>query len=140
VFRIVYMSRASETFSETQLDKILESARRRNQANKVTGVLFFTGDTFFQVLEGPRKAVEETYDRVYTDGRHQRVRMLQCREVEERRFPDWSMGFPRISDAGAEAEGFFELSKAELENRIPEDAAEDLMKLMKGFAQTKLAA
>lgn len=140
MFRIVYMSRTTEDLSQAELDQILTSARKRNRTQNVTGVLFFTGDTFFQVLEGPRAAVEATYDRIFTDKRHTRVRMLQCREVEARRFADWSMGYPRISQTDEMAEGFFDLSRAELENRMPENAAEDLMVLIKGFANSKLAA
>ncbi len=137
--RIVYMSHASESMSDAELDQIRETAVRNNEPRGVTGLLIYVAGTFFQILEGPRAEVEEVYNRVYLDQRHRRVRIMHSGPVSKRRFGNWSMGFCRLSDAAVHTKEFFELSRAEVEDRIPADASNKLVTLMQGFAQTKLA-
>lgn len=140
MFRVIYMSRSSQKMSDAELDQIRNTASRNNAQCGVTGILLYVADTFFQILEGPRAQVEEVYDRVYLDDRHDRVRIMYSGEATERRFGDWSMGFCRLSEADSDASEFFELSRREFEDRIPEAAGEKLVTLMRGFAETKLAA
>lgn len=140
MYRMVYMSRATHDMSDAELQQILATAQINNAQNDVTGILLYVGDTFFQVLEGPKFAVETTFERVFDDARHQRVRQMYARNVEERRFSDWSMGYRRLDVSDDDASAFFELSQAEFENRIPRTAGEDLLKLMHGFSDVKLAA
>ena len=137
MYRIVYLSQASASLGQSDLDEILRVARANNQRRNLTGLLLHVGDTFFQVLEGPRQEVEAVFDRVFHDERHARVRIMQQRDVVERRFRDWSMGFERPFQNGISS-SFFSLSKRALEKRIPENAADDLLLLMRGFAETKL--
>jgi len=139
MYRVVYMSRSSRKMTDAELDQIRHTAARNNSNKGVTGILLYVADTFFQILEGPRHAVEEIYDRVHTDERHDRVRMMFSGDADARRFGDWSMGFCRLSEEDDNASEFFELSRAEFEGRIPEDAGEKLVTLMRSFAQTKLA-
>ncbi len=140
MFRLIYMSRASREMSQTDLDSILDAARHNNSKVDVSGVLLYADGTFFQVLEGPKYEVEAIYNKVYEDDRHCRVKIMSQRAVNERRFADWSMGYQRLDEDDADAAGFFDLSRAALEDRIPETAGEDLLKLLNGFAQAKLAA
>ena len=140
MYRIVYMSRASRDMTPADLDVILEAARKNNSAVDVTGMLLFAENTFFQVLEGPKFAVEQIYERVDGDDRHCRVKVMSSRDVNERRFLDWTMGYSKLSEADEDASAFFDLSKAALEDRIPETAGDDLLKLLYGFASAKLAA
>jgi len=137
--RMVYMSRSNTNMTDAELDKIRETAICNNEKEEVTGILLYVADTFFQVLEGPKMAVKEIFDRVYQDQRHSRVRVLNDGTATERRFPDWSMGFCRLSDPSRDTSAFFELSRAEFEGRIPEHAGEDLVKLMRGFADAKMS-
>lgn len=139
MYRVAYMSRSSRKMDDAELDQIRYTAARNNSKKDVTGILLYVADTFFQILEGPRHAVEEIYDRVHADARHDRVRMMFSGDVDERRFGDWSMGFCRLTDQDQIANEFFELSRAEFEERIPEEASEKLVTLMRSFAQTKLA-
>ncbi len=140
MYRIVYMSRAPGHMSDQALDQICKTATINNARREVTGILLYVGDTFFQVLEGARVEVEATYDRVFMDERHCRVRIMFADTVKERRFSNWSMGFCRLSEQDGDAAAFFELSRAGFEDRIPEGAGEELIKLMAGFSKSKLTA
>ena len=137
---IIYMSTSKERFSDEELARILEAARRNNAKAGVTGLLLYAGQTFFQVLEGPRHAVESIYDRIFMDERHARVKMLAAYDVETRQFCDWSMGFRRLKDGDIECEEFFDLTQASLPEHIPPHVCEDASTFLRSFAQTKLQA
>lgn len=75
------------------IDSILEASRRNNAHAGVTGALMFNSGYFGQVLEGQRRAVEATFERIQRDTRHSDVSLLAFEIVETRAFPTWSMGF-----------------------------------------------
>ena len=100
--RLVYASRAKATLTPAQFDDILTVSRRNNPANGITGVLCTSSFIFLQMLEGGRKEVSDTYNRIACDPRHQDVQLLHFEEIMARRFADWSMGkvsFDRINMA-----------------------------------------
>ncbi len=75
-------------------------SQHNNNKVSVTGALLFNGGSFAQVLEGPRKAVETTFERIQRDPRHSDVSVLQCEPVEARGFSNWSMAFIGHSPRG----------------------------------------
>jgi hypothetical protein len=95
--RLVYFSRnhikgtAAEVAAEANV--ILESARRNNALCGITGALIFNAGIFAQVLEGDRRDVELTFERIQRDTRHGDVQVLAFEEVPNRGFPSWSMAF-----------------------------------------------
>jgi hypothetical protein len=90
--RLLYASRAAEPVTPAVIDAILAQARQHNPALGVTGILCHCGDTFLQVLEGGRDAVNVLYTRISCDPRHRDVAVLHFEEVAERRFAGWTMG------------------------------------------------
>lgn len=140
MFRITYLSRPAEGLRHTDLDTILAQARRGNSSLGITGLLVFTGDIFFQVLEGQQNDVERVFDKVFMDPRHRQIRVLQRGNCAARRFKKWSMGFRQLNEADAETEAFFALSRTAFEARIPSDAAEKFINILQGFSDTRLSA
>lgn len=115
--RLVYHSKNLLSGSDAELEdaiaQILGTSQRNNARCEVTGALLFNEGAFAQVLEGPRQAVEATFERIQRDMRHGEVMILQCAPVSERGFPNWSMAFVGRSAHGralwhrmAEASGF----------------------------------
>lgn len=90
--RLLYASRTVEGTSAKAIESILEASRRHNPERGITGILCHGGDVFLQVLEGGRDAVNELYNEIARDPRHQRVTILHHEEVTERRFAGWTMG------------------------------------------------
>jgi hypothetical protein len=76
---------------DREVERIVEGARRRNEASGITGALMLSAGTFIQVLEGPVGAVEATFERICCDLRHRHVRLLELAIAEERVFADWAM-------------------------------------------------
>ncbi|WP_156862507.1 BLUF domain-containing protein [Casimicrobium huifangae] len=100
--RLVYASRAKATLTPAQFEDILAVSRRNNPANGITGVLCTNTFIFLQMLEGGRKEVSETYNRIARDPRHHDVQLLHFEEIMARKFADWSMGkvsFDRLNMA-----------------------------------------
>ncbi len=102
MFQIVYVSSARDLLSHDDLLGVLRVSRRNNAAVGVTGALLYTDGNFMQVLEGPREAVMETFDRIERDARHRGVLVMLRQEIEEREFPEWSMGFRTLDGLAPE--------------------------------------
>ena len=92
--RLVYASHSllDDSGRRAELDRMLASARRSNQENRVTGFLLVTRNAFAQVLEGEISHVRETYGRIMADPRHTDLRILEERPIVERLFSGWAMG------------------------------------------------
>lgn len=107
--RLVYHSRnalpGTEAEQAAAVREILASSRRNNPRDGVTGALMFNGGGFAQVLEGPREAVERTFERIQRDDRHADAAMLELAPVGRRGFPAWSMAFVGRSAAGGALHG-----------------------------------
>ena len=92
---LLYVSKSliPQDEAQRQIDSIIETARPRNAALGVTGVLIFTEARFAQVLEGPSAAIDEIMAGIRADPRHEQVTTACDEPLERRRFPSWSMGY-----------------------------------------------
>lgn len=93
MLQMIYTSAATKKFSAPELKELLEKARRNNTANEITGMLLYEDGTFLQVLEGEEEIVQQTYERIAKDPRHNKTLLIARFEVEQRTFTDWEMGF-----------------------------------------------
>ena len=96
--RIIYCSQATADLTGDELVGLLDVARTRNEAAGLTGMLLYSSQSFLQVLEGDRAALDATYARITADPRHTKLRLLLNREVASPLFGDWSMGFEHVDD------------------------------------------
>ena len=102
----MYASAATIEFGQEHLERLLDGARKNNTKLGVSGVLLYQDGTFFQVLEGAPETVNQLYETIERDTRHNNVLVLASSEIEERNFSDWSMGFIRDSKQISELPGF----------------------------------
>ncbi|WP_331308429.1 BLUF domain-containing protein [Methylobacterium oryzae] len=104
LYRLVYASKnllqGPEPEAMAAVRQILDASQRNNAALDVTGALMFNAGVFAQVLEGPRRGVEATFERIQRDLRHDDVTVLQCGPAESRGFANWSMAFVGESRSG----------------------------------------
>lgn len=91
-----YASRARQPFSADDLETLLQRARPNNLKLGITGLLVYGKQMFLQVVEGPDEAVDAMFRRISGDPRHELL-MVSNRVIHERSFPDWQMGFTRLS-------------------------------------------
>ena len=108
LYSVSYISR--NTFQGTEpeqracVEAILKTARRNNQKANVTGALLYSGGYFCQVLEGEAGVMEELFETIQMDARHDKVTVLSYVPIEHRRFSEWAM-----ASAGSEADMRFDI-------------------------------
>ena len=100
---ISYRSRAVHPFSELQLSQLLESARKYNRANGLTGLLVYDEGRFFQWIEGSPEKLSTVWNSIQRDPRHTDIQIMGNQSVPLRFFGDWDMRFSVRKKAGVSA-------------------------------------
>lgn len=93
---VAYASAATVPFGGEALGDLLVRSRRDNGRLGLTGMLLYSEDAFFQVLEGPPGTVAALYDRIREDERHTKIIKLIQEPIEQRSFADWTMGLSHL--------------------------------------------
>ncbi|MBF7982031.1 MULTISPECIES: diguanylate phosphodiesterase [Rahnella] len=83
---LIYRSRICEGLSPSSLEGMISHASSKNELSSVTGILLFDGTHFFQLLEGPEKAVSSIFETICADSRHHNVVELMRDYAPARRF------------------------------------------------------
>ncbi|MEM7467006.1 MAG: BLUF domain-containing protein [Pseudomonadota bacterium] len=99
LFHWVYGSHAAESVTDSALDQLLETARKSNTENEITGVLLYADRAFFQIIEGPEAQVQTLSKKIIRDGRHQSIETVRFERKMSRDFPDWKMGYVRLDNS-----------------------------------------
>ncbi|PZN98568.1 MAG: blue light sensor protein [Hyphomicrobiales bacterium] len=128
LIRLVYASesRLVEANRHSEIDRIIESARRLNTIHDITGFLLSTESAFAQVLEGESSTVAETYGRIVADPRHGAIRLLAEHPIDQRSFPQWSMGLAERNETTSFIFGLYGVTP---ENDLPQQPADVLIDL-----------
>ncbi|UYL09029.1 BLUF domain-containing protein [Bdellovibrio sp. SKB1291214] len=93
VFHLVYFSYASDSLSYSDIRDILNSSRKNNARDNITGVLIFREGFFIQVLEGNEEKVRDLVNVIRRDNRNHTLKVLIEDNSEARQFAEWSMAF-----------------------------------------------
>jgi len=97
---LLYISKAGDGIGSTDLDEILAQARTNNRRDGITGALVYRRGYFSQVIEGPERAIIETYARIGRDPRHDELTIVKIGTTTSRRFEGWFMGDASVVDPG----------------------------------------
>jgi hypothetical protein len=107
VYKILYCSKnlieGENAKRDAEIAQILQTARRKNKEQNVTGALLFNSGYFAQALEGPRLAIEQIFERIQRDPRHGDVTVLSSQTDGLRDFPEWSMAYAAPPGGAASA-------------------------------------
>ncbi len=122
-----YLSEASDGINIWGLTEIVKISVASNESHEITGILFFDQGYFGQILEGPRGEVEEVWGRIKNDTRHHNIELLGIVEIEERRFPKWSMKLFNVEEFTEAFPQFSELIRQMVD---PEAEKLRIMKLL----------
>ena len=91
MIRITYTSEAASILTSDEVFRIIETSAKNNMRDDLTGFLVFSGNRFFQYVEGPEDAIDALLEKLEDDRRHDSIRILDRAEIEERVFPRWKM-------------------------------------------------
>lgn len=98
MIQVSYVSRTAHPMSAEELLALLFECRTNNRRLNVTGMLLYGNGTFLQAIEGEDEVIDGLVDRICSDARHGEVEMLNRKEITERQYAEWSMGFDEVSD------------------------------------------
>ena len=87
---LIYFSKPTVFDYETRTN-ILAISRLNNKRTGLTGSLIYRSDLYFQFLEGPPDAVNETYEKIKLDNRHSEIHKVQEDMTNRRLFASWAM-------------------------------------------------
>ena len=131
---LIYTSSASHLMSDPELTILLGDCRDRNVHDGITGMLLYKDGSFMQVLEGNKENVFRTYARIQKDTRHKDISLLREREIEDRNFGGWSLGFKSIDTSDLEREpSFSRLSSEVFSSPAFTEKPHIALKLLKSF-------
>ena len=88
--RMIYTSR-HKGCNAASLDQILQKSRANNVRDMITGVLVIGENSFLQLIEGGRAAINQCIIRIVQDKRHNDVKIISCSDVHGRLFQEWSI-------------------------------------------------
>ena len=107
MIRLVYTSTALKDWHSEHLLGLLKHCRKNNSAKDITGILLYSNRTFFQVLEGEDDVVEQLFEVIKKDKRHKDITLIEKKDIIDREFPFWNMGYQKIDKQDLEKiEGF----------------------------------
>ncbi len=87
---LIYFSKPTILDYET-IKNILTISRLNNSKTGLTGSLIYRSDLYFQFLEGPPDAVNDTYSKIQIDGRHSEIHKIHEDMTNRRLFASWAM-------------------------------------------------
>lgn len=97
--QVVYVSSGCREYTGAELDEIAAIGSRNTATDGITGILLYYRGNFMQLIEGPPANVEATFKRISNDSRHTGILKLHDTLVDDRWFPDHSMGFRAVADS-----------------------------------------
>jgi Sensors of blue-light using FAD len=130
--QLLYVSNTARDIAASDLNAILESARRNNQVLGLTGLLLYIDGGFLQILEGEERTVHEVYGRIRADRRHWEARLLLDREAP-RAFGHWSMGFERLTGEDPETAGMFGVTREAIAGKLSPAAGKMVATMLETF-------
>lgn len=98
ILRLTYISRYNNDNENGEVTRILAQAQENNERNGITGALVFNHNYFLQSIEGARPAINGLLRKLIKDSRHFSLQIVECCEVEERRWNKWSMKYLTPTD------------------------------------------
>ncbi|MFO7829752.1 MAG: BLUF domain-containing protein [Bacteroidales bacterium] len=134
LMHIVYVSFSDKVLSEKGLDELLVDIRKRNKLQKVTGLLLYNDGTFIQLIEGKTNIIQNLFEKIKNDKRHSNVVLLLEESIKKRAFPDWTMGYYKLSkEQSGKIPGYSDFMHSKDSRKIIESTSDEAMKLLNSF-------
>ena len=96
LIELIYISEPAPIMSDEDIIDILEASQENNEESGITGMLFYDGRYFLQVLEGPKAEVWRIYATILDDPRHKNVVTVHEGPLNHRVFDKWGMAYRRV--------------------------------------------
>lgn len=98
LFRLIYLSRNTGTFSVSKAQQIITVSESNNKDRQLTGMLLYANNHYLQMLEGYVLEINEIYEQIARDERHDKIALLGMNHADKRIFPEWQMRFANLDE------------------------------------------
>ncbi|WP_277924685.1 BLUF domain-containing protein [Sphingomonas sp. BAUL-RG-20F-R05-02] len=89
--RLIYISLVTASLCDDHMETLVSTSSLRNHESGITGMLWFNGIHFAQVLEGDAEAVDAVMRRIVKDQRHTNIQIITDVTDDRRIFGTWGM-------------------------------------------------
>ncbi|WP_142785352.1 BLUF domain-containing protein [Changchengzhania lutea] len=96
IYTICYVSSASHTIQEDELNSLFESTKTLNHLNSITGILLYLEGNFLQILEGEERQLKSLMEKIEMDDRHHNIIIILNKKNKVRIFKEYNSGFSII--------------------------------------------
>lgn len=131
MIQLMYISRKSPNLNSDDINEILSIARTRNEALDVTGLLASLPGFFYQVLEGSEEAVNDIMVSISKDQRHDGVKVLYKRYIQDKEFAQWGMAHYLIDESHKDS--YTVLNYAATSNTVLDKQIDGILMILKGL-------
>lgn len=83
---------------DIQLTSLAKQSRFNNLIYQISGLLVYSNQQFYQILEGEKDSIELVYSKIEQDNRHKDILLLTKEAIASRTFWRWSLGLVTIRD------------------------------------------
>ncbi|MHC4975765.1 MAG: BLUF domain-containing protein [Planctomycetota bacterium] len=125
--QLAFYSVPAPHVTDEHVADMVSQAIEHNSAQGVTGFLLQRDDMFIEVLEGERPVLESQLDAMASDGRRTNIVVLGWRDVDERTFPEWELGYISAHDMTHQEQMKDKRSKSKHVVRLNVDQAVDML-------------
>ena len=91
IYSLCYISTKRRDLLKSEINSIIETSKKRNEAKDISGILIEYKNHFIQHIEGDAVVIYELFEKIKLDSRHENVHLLQYSPLENRLFDDWNM-------------------------------------------------
>ena len=134
---IAYVSAAAAYMTDEEIAAILVKSRANNTGRGLTGALMHHRGRFIQILEGPDEQVGARFDVISADPRHTSIHVVSDESIDERQFPEWTMGFRPLTDDSIRTldgyDDFFDGSTGEVRLTHANDDAQQFLEWLRDY-------
>ena len=134
IFHLLYTRRCPQPITSELQQSILESARRHNTSDQITGFLVSRDGYFMQLLEGNEVKVRDCFRRIELDPRHEDLVVLAMVDSTERLMPFWSMAQVEWRDDMASSTDLIQLFDLGRQEKVY-DRMDRLLTILKKFSR-----
>lgn len=134
---IAYVSASANYMTDEEIAAILVTSRSNNTGRGLTGALMYHRGRFIQILEGPDDQVRSRFDVISADPRHNSIHVVSDEPIDERQFPEWTMGFRPLTDDSIKTldgyDDFFDGSTGEVRLAHADDEAQRFLEWLRDY-------
>ncbi len=110
---IAYVSTSSK-LSNHQINELMSDSKLKNEEDGITGVLMYSDQNFFQIIEGEKKIIIELYAKIERDPRHYNLIKIFDRQIKKPSFTSFQNSYTIVNQEKdyVELQQFLEAEKS----------------------------